>query len=100
MKPDIPRVAQPAPSCVTVDARDAVALALAAIEPALRRAVRRVTTNLDLADDLLQEARICLWEMDPTRYDLQNAGDLRYVCRALSNRMWSGLRAELKRGVG
>jgi len=99
MTPDIQLAECPAPSCVTADARDAVEQALAALEPALRRAVRRVTTDPDLADDLLQEARIRLWEMDPTRFDLENGQDLRYVCRALINRMWSGLRAERRRGV-
>ena len=99
MKTGIPRMAHPAPSCVTVDAGRAVEHALAAIEPALRRAVRRMTTDHDLGDDLLQEARIRLWELDPTRFDLQNAEDLRYVCRALINRMWSGMRAEQRRGV-
>ena len=70
------------------------------LEPALRRLARRLTGDRDLQDGLVQEARICLWDLDPTRFDLLNTQDLRYVCRALRNRMYRGWKAELVRGVG
>lgn len=99
MRAALTRPSRPVPECATGDSGSAVELALAALEPALRRAARRLTRDADLLDDLIQEARICLWELDPTRFDLTNTSDLRYVCRALINRMWAGWRAEVGRGV-
>ncbi|MHB1861398.1 MAG: hypothetical protein ACYCVL_00385 [Gemmatimonadaceae bacterium] len=75
-------------------------LALAAVEPALRRGARRLTGNRDLRDDLVQEARIYLWRMDPTRFDLRDKEELRYVRRELLARMWRVWRAEVGRTVG
>lgn len=43
--------------------------------------------------------RICLWETDPTRFDLEDQEDLRYLCRILANRMWQVWKAEVGRGV-
>ncbi len=75
-------------------------LALAAVEPALLSAARRLTSNRDLRDDLVQEARIYLWRMDPTRFDLRDGEELRYVRRELLARMWRVWRAEVGRSVG
>ena len=94
------RVALVGSECATADSGRAVKQALAALEPAVRRAAQRLTRDADLIEDLIQEARICLWELDPTRFDLTNTSDLRYVCRALINRMWAGWRAEVGRSVG
>ena len=46
----------PPPECATADSGTAVEQALAALEPALRRAARRLTRDADLLDDLIQEA--------------------------------------------
>lgn len=74
--------------------------ALAAVEPALLSVARRLTSNRDLRDDLVQEARIYLWRMDPTRFDLRDGEELRYVRRELLARMWRVWRAEVGRSVG
>ena len=74
--------------------------ALAAVEPALWSAARRLTGNRDLRDDLVQEARIHLWRMDPSRFDLRDGEELRYVRRELLARMWRVWRAEVGRSVG
>ena len=81
--------------CPTADASTAVVEALKKIEPSLRRAARRLTVDYDTAEDLLQEARIRLWELDPTRFDLGRDDDLRYVCRALITAMWKGCRSAM-----
>ncbi len=90
----------PAVYCATADSRLAVEQMLVALEPGLRRTARRLTPDADLREDLLQEARICLWETDPTRFDLEDQEDLRYLCRILTNRMWQVWKAEVGRGVG
>ena len=58
-----------------------------------------LTGDQDLRDDLVQEARICLWETDPTRFDLEDQEDLRYLCRIVIYRMWQVWKAEVGRGV-
>ena len=89
----------PAVYCATADSRMAVEQVLVALEPGLRRTARRLTDDPDLRDDLVQEARICLWETDPTRFDLEDQEDLRYLCRILTNRMWQVWKAEVGRCV-
>ncbi len=74
-------------------------LALVALKSGLRRTARRLTADPDLRDDLVQEARIRLWETDPTRFDLEDQEDLRYLCRILTNRMWQVWKAEVGRCV-
>lgn len=88
----------PAVYCATADSQLAVDLALVALEPGLRRTARRLTADADLREDLVQEARIRLWETDPTRLDLEDQEDLRYLCRILTNRMWQVWKAEVGRG--
>ena len=90
----------PAVYCATADSRTAVEQALVALEPGLRRTASRLTADADLRDDLVQEARIRLWETDPTRFDLEDQEDLRYLCRILTNRMWQVWKAEVGKGVG
>ncbi len=87
MRPPVVGRAAPVPACATANSSSAMERALVTLNPALWRAARRLTRDADLLDDLIQEARICLWELDPTRFDLGNSADLRYVCRALINRM-------------
>lgn len=89
----------PAVCCATADSRAAVELTLVALEPGLRHTARRLTDDPDLREDLVQEASICLWETDPTRFDLEDQEDLRYLCRILINRMWQVWKAEVARCV-
>lgn len=75
--------------------------------PALRAAyerlhplMRRLALSLadhdeDFADDLLQEAWIRLWEMDPSRF---GDADQAYVKQALFARMLDALDHELREG--
>lgn len=78
----------------TGDAGLAVADALAKVEVRLQRKARRMTRDEDLYDDLVQEGMIRLWELDPTRFDLSNRRDTRYLVRAAVNRMWTVFFAE------
>jgi DNA-directed RNA polymerase specialized sigma24 family protein len=86
--------------CATADTERGLERVLAAVEPALRSAARRLTGNRDLREDLVQEARIYLWRMDPARFDLSDGEELRYVRRELLARMWRVWRAEMRRGLG
>jgi DNA-directed RNA polymerase specialized sigma24 family protein len=66
----------------------ALRAAARAFSPRLQVAARKIARgNLDLADDLEQEALIRLWELDPTRFDYANAEDRLFIHRALVNRM-------------
>jgi hypothetical protein len=64
------------------------------MSPPIVRMVNRFTDDLDLRDDLIQEALIWLWEMDPTRYDLNDPGDVGYIRKALANRVYTMWRAD------
>ena len=85
--------------CATIDAGRSVERALRVMDPVLRRVARRLTANLDLREDLLQEARIYLWRMDPTRFDFQSRGGQCGMYRELAARMWRVWRAEVGRSV-
>lgn len=79
----------------TGDRDTAVEALLIEIEPLLWRAARRLTRDRDLQADLVQEARVRLWEIDPTRFDLGNREDRWYLGRVLRNRMWRVWTGEL-----
>ena len=68
-----------------------------------KRAVVRysihLTDNVDLQDDLVQEAMILLWELDITRFDLSERRDLQYVRRSLVRRMRRVWQRESERSV-
>ena len=85
---------------VGAEADEFVARALARFEPMLRRTARRLTADPDLREDLMQEGRVRLWELDPTRFDLRKADDIRYLCRALINRMQRVWKTEMARCIG
>ena len=73
----------------------AFALAARRFGPVLRRVARRMDgVDPDLADDLVQEALIRLWELGPSRYD---AGDDVYVRNRLIGRMRDARRTEARR---
>ena len=47
-----------------------------------------MTDDEDMRDDLVQEAMIRLWKTDPTRFDLRDRVDVRYLHKILVHRMW------------
>ena len=67
--------------------------------PPLRRLARRLTDDRDLRKDLVQEAMISLWDIDPTRFDFREWREFTYVRNALMNRMRDVWRAEMSRCV-
>jgi DNA-directed RNA polymerase specialized sigma24 family protein len=67
----------------------------------LWRLMRRIAVSMaaddeDLADDLVQEAFVKLWELDPSRFD---EADENYLKQALVSRMKDALRYEVRRGT-
>ena len=57
--------------------------------PSLAKFAERLTKDPDEQADLMQEALIKLWKVDPTRFDLhRDPEDRAYVYRILVNRMW------------
>ena len=79
------------------DARRAVSRVWSEMEVPLRRVAQRLTENRDEQDDLLQEALVELWRTDPTRYDLRQRNEQRFLRRVLVNRMWKVWKAERDR---
>lgn len=67
-------------------------LAVAATWPryvrTLTQVARRMTRDADEQADLLQEALVELWKTDPTRFDLRDPREVRYLKRILVSRMW------------
>ena len=72
----------------TGDARRACESAWPLFAPALTRVAERMTDDKDEREDLLQEAMIALWNADPTRFDLRDPLDMRYLEKILVHRMW------------
>ena len=77
---------------LTGDSGLAVDPAWSELAPSLRRVARRMTSARDEQDDLLQEALVALWAIDPTRFDLREHAELAYLRRMLVNRMWDAWR--------
>jgi hypothetical protein len=70
---------------VDFDTADAVPDALAQHDALIRFAARRLAKRDSLLeDDLIQEAAIHLWELDPSRFD---ASDVWFIERELIRRM-------------
>ena len=84
-------------TCLLGDSGRAVEWAWSRIEWSLRLSVRRITENSDDQQDLLQEALVELWVIDPTRFDLRDRDNLEYLRRMLVNRMWDVWRSEMSR---
>ncbi|MDB4876957.1 MAG: Sigma-70 region 2 [Gemmatimonadetes bacterium] len=82
------------------NASSAVPRAWALFRPVLLRFARRLTEDSELRKDLVQEALIELWEIDPTRFDLRDPADYTYLRNALMNRMRNVWRAEVLRSIG
>jgi len=57
------------------------------VELAVERCARSLTEDRDERDDLIQEARVELWRIDPSRCNPQSADDVRYLARVLMRHM-------------
>jgi DNA-directed RNA polymerase specialized sigma24 family protein len=64
----------------------------------MRRVAQRFAEDEDQADDLVQEALIELWLIDPSRFVLDDPRDAAYPRRILVRRMWDVRRADAHRG--
>ena len=77
---------------IDFDTRDALPEMLAELLPKIyRTATKLAADDPTMVEDLVQEATIELWNLDPTRFD---AGDREYVEAALYKHMHNVARAE------
>ena len=83
----------------TGDASRAVESAWPIFEAKLTRKAERMADDQDQREDLLQEARIKLWKVDSTRFDLYDLDDVQYLQKILVHRMREVWRTE-KDGFG
>ena len=58
------------------------------LEKSVRTVAWRLTRNREDQEELVQEARIELWLIDPTRFRLDDARQLRYLRKMVMHRMW------------
>ena len=75
------------PKAVVGNTALAVEKVWAEVASLLRRIATKTTEDRDLRDDMVQEAHIFLWEIDPTRFDLRNRVERDYLVGMLINRM-------------
>ena len=68
------------------------------LEPRMRRVAVRFADGPDQADDLVQEALIELWLIDPSRFQLRDPREAAYLRRMLVRRMWDVRRADVHLG--
>jgi DNA-directed RNA polymerase specialized sigma24 family protein len=80
----------------TGDARLAWESAWPLFARSLTYLAKKLTDDLDAREDLLQVAKIALFVADPTRYDLRDPLDVRYLRQILKHRMWKYWRRERK----
>jgi DNA-directed RNA polymerase specialized sigma24 family protein len=69
--------------------------AWAVVQPAVACVARELASSVDEQEDLRQEALIRLWQVDPSRFDLRDREEVRYLRRVAINRMrdvWRGRR--------
>lgn len=87
-------------SCFVIEDRCAPAIAdriIREAEPYVKRAARYIATDdPSVVDDLIQEARITLWELDLGRFEQR---DLNYLRRMLCTRMFQVFEAERRAGL-
>ena len=57
------------------------------VQPAVERCAYSLTDDRDEREDLIQEARIELWRIDPSRCNLQSGDDVRYLASVLMRHM-------------
>lgn len=88
------------PMCRTVDSMSMLDVVWAVLGERVERASRRMTRDDDLRADLVQEAKIALWRIDATRFDLRRKRERAFVRRVVVNRMWNVWRSEMVRRGG
>ena len=76
---------------IDIDTAAALPELLAELLPYIRTTALKLAGDETLAEDLVQEASIELWQMDPTRYA---ADDMEYVRASLYKHMHNVARAE------
>ncbi|MDB4890480.1 MAG: hypothetical protein JWL61_2335 [Gemmatimonadetes bacterium] len=76
------------------DSTLAIAQVWVQLEQSLSGAALRMTKEWEEQEDLLQEALVELWVIDPTRFDLREGMEIAYLRRMLINRMWDVWRKE------
>jgi DNA-directed RNA polymerase specialized sigma24 family protein len=76
---------------IDIDTADALPEMLAELLPYIRTTALKLAGDQTLAEDLIQEASIELWQMDPTRFA---ASDMEYVRASLYKTMHNVARAE------
>jgi len=81
------------------NAGGAIGPAWRVFRPSLKAMARRMTLDRDIRADLLQEATIALWGTDPTRFDLRDDAERKYLFAVLRNRMRDVWRRERARCV-
>ena len=75
----------PRPELALGDTAQSLERAMIRLGEFVRRvALKAARKDVDVAEDMYQEAMIRLWEMDPARFDER---DLKYLGKALLNRM-------------
>ena len=79
------------------DARLAVIEMGTRVEQPVRRAASNLVKEPETEEDLVQEAMIKLWQLEPSRFDIGNRAEIFYVRRALIDRMWDVVRSAFLR---
>lgn len=87
MSPTEEHFTPPPDTNATGDAMQAYARVWRYVQYAVERYARSLTEDRDEREDLIQEARVELWRIDPSRCDLQNRNDVDYLRRMLRNCM-------------
>lgn len=57
------------------------------VQCAVERCARSLTDDRDEQEDLIQEARVELWRIDPSRCNLRSVDDLRYLRKVVTRHM-------------
>jgi DNA-directed RNA polymerase specialized sigma24 family protein len=79
------------------DARLAVIEMWTRVEQPVRRAASNLAKEPETEEDLVQEAMIKLWQLDPSRFDVRSRTAISYLRRALINRMRDVVQSEFLR---
>ena len=83
---------------IDFDTDDAVAEAIAMFDPYIQRKAARMAARYSTeAEELVQEAHILLWRLDPTRFD---AADVEYLRRQINARMHVVAKGEVRQSGG
>lgn len=81
-------------TCFAGNSNRAVEPAWRRVKRSLRYTARTITDDPEVRKDLLQEALVEMWVIDPTRFDFRDRKEVAYLKRMLINRMWDVWRKE------